>query len=109
MAMTLAQFRLAYQSSPVPTMISRLSDGVILDVNKSFLHLTGHVDHDVIGQTARGLSLWADNLHGRISGELRERGAMVDLASTIRTKANDERRTLTSLQIIELDGQPCVM
>jgi len=109
MAISLAQFRLAYKGSPVPTMISRLADGVILDVNTSFQELTGYANHELIGKTANGLALWADELRVRISHELRGHGAMINVASTLRTKQGARRNTLTSLQIIDLDGIPCVL
>ena len=44
-----ARYRTVFHTSPDAVAISRLSDGVIIDVNQAFLDVTGHARKDVIG------------------------------------------------------------
>ncbi len=109
MAITLAQFRLAYQASPVPAMVSRLDDGQILDVNDALLALTGYRREELVGRTATDVKLWADDQRAQISAALRAQGTLMNFDSTIRTKGGETRVTLTSLQIVELDGRSSIL
>lgn len=45
---------------PVIITLSRLSDGVYVDVSEYFLNLTGYTRDEVIGHSALELNIWAD-------------------------------------------------
>ncbi len=48
----------AFHSSPYAILITRLADGLILDVNRGFEETTGFLSSEVIGKSTLGLNLW---------------------------------------------------
>lgn len=55
------RFAKAFHSSPYAIVITRLSNGEIVDVNLGFESITGYVAGDVIGKDTTELHLWAES------------------------------------------------
>jgi len=55
-----AKFSAAFYSSGVALVISRLDDGLILEVNDCFLDIFGFTREEVVGKTSQQLNLYAD-------------------------------------------------
>ncbi len=54
------KFAAAFHASPDLMMITRLSDGLLLEVNEGFTHLLGYERAETVGRTTAELSIWAD-------------------------------------------------
>lgn len=54
------KFSAAFQACPDLMSITRLSDGVILDVNDGYTKLLGYTRAESVGKTTFGLSIWSD-------------------------------------------------
>lgn len=54
------RFAKAFHSSPYAIVITRLSDGEIVDVNSGFESITGYAAGEVIGRGTAELHLWAE-------------------------------------------------
>lgn len=54
------KFRLAFQTSPDAIYLSRVSDGMCIDINDGFTKLTGYTRDDVIGKTSQELNIRHD-------------------------------------------------
>ena len=54
------KFAKAFQSSPDTLVMSRLTDGAIVEVNEVFVGLTGYSREEALGRTTIDLGLWAD-------------------------------------------------
>ncbi|HET6487737.1 MAG TPA: PAS domain S-box protein [Spirochaetia bacterium] len=52
------KFSQAFASNPAAIVLSRLSDGKLLEVNDTWVELTGHRREDVVGGSARTLGVW---------------------------------------------------
>ncbi len=50
----------AFISSPDNLVISRLTDGMILDVNDTFLQTSGYTREEAVGRTVLDLGFWSD-------------------------------------------------
>ena len=72
------KFAKAFRISPEMILISTLADGRCLEVNDSFLRLTGYSREEIVGRTTREINLWTNpqlrdtivqqlELHGRVS------------------------------------------
>jgi len=104
------QFNSIFHASPVSTVLSSLTSGKILDVNDSFMRLTGYTRRETIGKRATDLDLWADpHIKERVGPILRELGSFDHLENRIRTKAGEIRDTLASLTLVELGGETFIV
>ena len=54
------RFRLIFQTSPESIMLTRLEDGLVVDVNESHTQITGFSPEEVIGKTALESGIWHD-------------------------------------------------
>ena len=53
-------FQKAFHAIPDPVIIARAHDGHILDVNESFVRLTGYRRDEAVGRSAAELALWPE-------------------------------------------------
>lgn len=58
------KWQAVFQYSPIPIMLSRVSDGMIFDANGAWCRMLGRSRDDVIGKTTVELGVWA-NPHDR--------------------------------------------
>jgi PAS domain S-box-containing protein len=104
------RFARAFRASPAALSISRLADGTFIDVNDAFLRLFGYERSEVLGRTAAELGLWSDAaVRDGLLRRLRERQQVRDVESTLRTRSGEPREVLIALELVELDGAPCVL
>ena len=104
------QFNSVFHASPVSTVLSSLETGTIIDVNDSFMRLTGYTRREVMGKRASDLALWADpRARERVGPILRELGSFDHLENQIRTKSGEIRDTLASLTLMDLGGKTFVV
>lgn len=98
-------FDKAFMLNPDAIAISRLSDSVIVRVNKGFTDTLGYEPHEVVGKTATELNIWADpEERNTLIRELRQKGRVDDFESGAITKSGQRRFGLVSAAIIEING-----
>lgn len=99
-----------FHLGPAASAISRVDDGVFVDVNAPFLELAGYARDEVIGRSDLDLGLWSDpGQRDRIVRELRAKGAVHDRDLTLRRKDGTARRLVSSLQRVEVFGRDCIL
>ena len=90
--------------------IKRLSDGVYLEVNSEFEHLTGYPRIEAVGKTAEQLGLWNEPaLSARFYDKIRTRGEIRNRETTFKAKDGRTFQGLVSVRLIELNGEQCVV
>ncbi|MAS35600.1 MAG: hypothetical protein CL610_16435 [Anaerolineaceae bacterium] len=105
-----ARFTTAFHSSPVGTVISRLSDGQVLDVNARFLETFNLTRDAVIGKTARELDFWVvPEYQQEIAGLLREGKSARGVEVEYEYGAGRHGYALFSVEIIELNDEACTL
>ena len=104
------RFSQAFNASPVPISISTINEGRIIDVNESFTRVMGYSREELIGRTARELNLWA-NFEQRAEALriLENEGSVRDIEVLSCIKGGEIRSFLISIEIIELDGERCLL
>jgi two-component system cell cycle sensor histidine kinase/response regulator CckA len=104
------RFYKAFHLNPEPITIATVSEGRYLDVNESFLRITGYQRHEVIGRTSLEVKFWERTEdRDRLIERLRQQGSVRDLEITFRTKSGGQRVALDSADVIEVDGQRCII
>jgi PAS domain S-box-containing protein len=97
-------------TSPVPTGISRLADGVIVFVNPAFVELLGWQDSGFVGKTMVEAGFWSQpERRAAALAQLVDEGAVCDLEEEIRTSSGEAKVVLVSISHLELDGVPCLI
>jgi PAS domain S-box-containing protein len=102
------RFATIFKDSPIAIAISRLRDGVFVDVNEVFTQLHGYSREEIIGSTSEQLRLWHSGNREQVIAELREKGSVV-FSMQACCKNGDLRDLSASLQLIDLDGEPCIL
>lgn len=86
--------------------ITRLSDGVYIDVNEAFEKLTGWSKSEVIGKTSRDLNLWFDyNDRAQHVKKLESSGFVTEFEALHRKKNGSYRTVSMSSTLIDLDNE----
>jgi PAS domain S-box-containing protein len=104
------RFTTAFQASPNPLTITTLKEGRFLAVNDQFLRISGHSRAELIGQTVFELNLWdKSEERERAIQMLKEQGWVRDFEADLRTKSGEIRSMIIALEVIELEGQECLL
>ena len=103
-------FRKAFNANPEPITIATIPEGRYIDVNESFLRVTGYSREEVIGRTSRDLNFWVkpEDRTTFIEMVMRQ-GSVRDFEIEFRTKSGEIRMALDSAEIIDVAGQECVI
>jgi PAS domain S-box-containing protein len=103
-----AKFSLAFQSSPDIMAITRAKDGKIIEVNESFIRVTGYSREEVIGRTMEEINPWAsvaDRI--RILKIFKEQGRVYNEECLFNTRYNGVHTMLFSMEQIKIGDETC--
>jgi PAS domain S-box-containing protein len=104
------KFSKAFRSSPNPITILTLKDGRYIDVNDTYLQITGFRREDVIGRTRSELNVWVNPTDSNtIKQTLQEQGFIHNLETEFYTKSGEPRVVLFSAEVITLGGEFCML
>lgn len=104
------KFFKAFQSSPTMMTITTLQDWKYIDVNEMFCHITGYTREEVIGRSAKNIGIWdkTDDIV-KISNMMIQGTPIQNFEVPFSTKSGDKHIALMSSEIINIDGQPCLL
>jgi two-component system sensor histidine kinase UhpB len=104
------RFLRAFMSSPDVLLISRESDGTILEVNERCSTLFGYSRDEIVGKTSPPFNLFADPKVYTGALEMLTRGEVLrDLEVSIRSGSGAMNQVLMSIDRLRLDGEPCIL
>lgn len=105
-----ALFRDVFRTSPESINISRITDGLILEVNEGFTALTGYSPAEAVGKTVEELRLWRDPANRKnFIDELNRNGFVRNLATQFVTSGGAVRSVLLSSKIITTQDEPHIL
>lgn len=112
---TAEQLRLSQQKylhifNLMPDMvgITRLSDGLLIEVNAGFEQWTGWRTDEAVGRTSLDLELWDAETRSAAIARLKENGQLVNFEFVMKTKSGEKRNALMYLTTIQVDGEECL-
>ncbi|MFM9265724.1 PAS domain S-box protein [Tychonema sp. BBK16] len=104
------KFAKAFRSSPNPITITRLKDGRHLEINESFCQTIGYSASEIIGRTAIDLNIWASKeARAKLFVMFNKKQIVRNYEFDFRTKNGEIKTALLSAEIIEINGESCVI
>ncbi|MFS0517357.1 PAS domain S-box protein [Nostoc sp. UIC 10607] len=104
------KFAKAFSCSPDSITISTLQEGRFIEVNDSFVELSGYERDEAIGKTSFELNLWVhDRDRLNLLQNLQATGVVRNLEFEFRQKSGKIITTLLSAEVIDLDGIPSIL
>ena len=104
------RFSRIFNTSPLPISLTRFSDGAVLDVNESFLRMSGFTREEVIGNTISDLGVFADpEARLFMRAQLQQHGHLHGFEQVFRTKTGQTRDRILWSVIITIEGEKCAL
>jgi len=102
-------FESIFQTSPDASLITRMTDGVIFDINNSMTRLTGYTREESIGHSSVNFLWKSPDDRQRIVQELKDKGYSDNFEATFLRKDGTELTGLMSARMITLEGRPFII
>ena len=104
------RFACAFRLSPVPMVISTLTDRRILDANDAFTSVFGHDRISAIGRSKVDLKIWHDlEARGVVERRLEQTGSIPATHVRLHAACGKPLECLLSMQGVTILGEPCVL
>ncbi len=103
------KFFKVFSNLPNPVSITRLEDGLFVDVNDAWVRFTGHAREKALGRTSTELGIWINpEDRERIVEELRRSGRVLNCEVTVWAR-EQEADCLISAETIQIAGLPHIV
>lgn len=103
------KFQKAFRRSPNLMSITRVSDGLLYDVNDRFASLLQLSRDEIFGKTTTELGMFQQTSRAEIESGLKLHGRIEDLELAINFPGNHKIDGLFSAEIMELKGENCLV
>ncbi|WGV28608.1 PAS domain S-box protein [Halotia branconii] len=104
------KFSKAFNCSPDPITISTLETGRFIEVNDSFVRLSGYERDEVIGRKVFELDIWINpSDRTELLQQLQTNKVVRNWECEFRQKSGEIITALLSAEIIDLDDIPCIL
>ena len=104
------RFAVAFRASPISASLARVADGRFIEVNAKWQRDFGWSREELIGRSSLELGVWPDAAARQSWIEALQRdGHLSDQLTRWRCKDGTLRDVRVSAEIIEIDGEPCVL
>ncbi len=100
----------AFRATPDAVAITRLDDGIILEVNEATCRMTGYRRDEMVGRTVPELNVWADPAaRESYLGQIQEQGRCLGLRTDLRLKDGRLIPVHVAGTTAEVNGQRCLV
>jgi PAS domain S-box-containing protein len=104
------KFTRVFRSSPIAFSITTVAEGRFVDVNNAFERRYGYAREELIGRTVFDIAVWeAPGERPVMIDEVRVQGQVRNRVTRFRTRSGETLETLYSADIIELEGEECLL
>ncbi|WP_019342791.1 EAL domain-containing protein [Stutzerimonas stutzeri] len=105
-----AKFSALFQGSPDPISLSRIRDGVFMEINPSFSIVFGWESADIIGRSAPEIGIWRDERQRTLLYEQLMRDQRLENAEAqFRTRTGQIVTCVVSSRFIRVDRRLCIV
>jgi PAS domain S-box-containing protein len=104
------KFSKSFRQSPLAVTITNIQDARFIEVNEAFERYTGWKRDEVLGRTPFDIQLWeSPEQRLALREQLLATGNVRDLEFRVRRKDGQVLTGLGSAELIEVNGEPCVL
>ena len=104
------RFSKIFHSSPIPMVVLRADDQVMVDVNNSYLKLLGYEKSELIGKTPDDVNVWHNTeMKDRLIDDVIKHGAIKNIEVELVTKQNDTKITLMSFDSVKFNEERLII
>ncbi len=104
------KFALAFANNPAAVALTRLEDGMFLEVNDTWVALTGYGRDEAIGHSARTMSIWPQpEAASRFVQELKDKGSLRGWEQEFRKKSGEHYFAQLSAQLLTIRGETHIL
>ncbi len=106
------KFHKIFKTSPNGISITRLADGVYLDVNESFTQIMGYTREEIMGRSSLPgkLDIWVNREdRDRLVASLKAVGEVVGLEAPLQGKKGNIFYGRLSARILEINDEACIL
>ena len=104
------KFSKAFNTSPYGVVITRISTGEIIDINKGFQQITGVTREEVVGRMTDDFHFWLKNGNKSIiSDELVRSGKIYGWEFHFKKKSGETATCLLSSEVISINNEKCIL
>ena len=104
------KFSKAFHAMPEAVTISRMKDGVFVDVNESFCRDNGCTREEAIGHSGKELNLaLGTGYRDEVVKLVKERGCVTNIEFEITNKSGKMQTVMFSADIVNIGGEPCLL
>jgi PAS domain S-box-containing protein len=104
------KFAKAFADNPAAVALSRLEDGLLLEVNNTWTALNGYTRQEAIGHSAREMGIWPTPEAAReFARELTEKGSIRGREQEFRKKSGEAFVAELSAQLLTVRGEQVVL
>jgi PAS domain S-box-containing protein len=104
------KFATAFRASPDGVLLTRMSDGLLLEVNQGFTLITGYSAEESIGKTTAMLGIWVEPAsRDWLIQQVRARGNASHFQALIGHRNGEHRLCEISAQKLDINGEPCML
>jgi PAS domain S-box-containing protein len=104
------KFSKAFRSSPVCVAITTVKDAKYVEINDSYMQITGYSREELIGKNPTSLNIWVNEQdRARMLRTLKEQGRISKEEFDFRMKSGAIRTWLFSGEPITFGGEECLM
>lgn len=99
-----------FNGNPIPMAIYKLKNGQFIEVNESFLRITGYGRVEIAGRTVMDLNLWANPVEiAKVIQMVAKKRAVTNRETIYLTKSGQKRAGLLSAKIFDFGGERCIL
>lgn len=104
------RFSKAFRASPLAMSISRFEDRRFIDVNDSFLAVTGYSREAVLGRRGVEVGIWPTHEErARVPQIDEEQGSLRNVECRLRLQSGQIHTFSLSAEVVEIGGEKCVL
>ncbi|MEI7672898.1 MAG: PAS domain S-box protein, partial [Deltaproteobacteria bacterium] len=101
---------LIINTDPDAILVTRLNDGIVVEINDGFMMLTGYTRAEVLGKSTTEVNLWKNpDDSQKVITALHEKGFCENLETVFLRKDGSQLDGLLSARIISLQGEPHII